>query len=180
MTGGSWLLEVAWGTGATALGLVLATDFRGLASWFDYRWPRHLGVGGVRLTGCAFALAGPVMLVLGLVSAARHGFGEVLTARLSVPAPLFIPTIGPAALVLWAGWRRPRGVFRQLAAAGGRLCRGALVALSATLPAFAVCLAVGYPAAVLACWLTGVCAMLTAVVALPLDWWPDEEPEQEP
>ncbi|MFE2286705.1 hypothetical protein ACFXDJ_21365 [Streptomyces sp. NPDC059443] len=168
---GGGMFSLVWGLGATGMGLVLASDFRGAAGWLaliqETSAPisgRRFGAGRIRLVGAVFAVAGLPVLVSGVIDAARHGLGG--DASLRVPLPFLAGMCVIAVYGMWALWR-PEAPLRRMWATGSGLRRTALAVQTATVPAFLVCLRYGTLTAVLACWLVGVGALLTALAAGP-------------
>ncbi len=131
------LFLLVWGLGASAVGLLTVTNFRGFAENYARRaamsaarrrrprpWKRQQPVLGdwqrpvdqaeqtrrMRLIAIPFAVIGPIVTVVGLVSIRHEGLGGFGPGgRLSGFGYLFI-----AFAVVAAGWhwRSPRGLFR--------------------------------------------------------------------
>jgi hypothetical protein len=163
------LFLLAWGLLASAAGLLTITNFRGFADNYARRvaqsaagrrrprprprngqqpplgdWQRPLDppeqTSRVRLIGIPFAVIGPIVTVIGLVSI-RHegirGFGP--GARLGGFGYLFIAF---AAVIVGVHWRSPRGAFHSAGRRGGWRLPIAVVA-SVGLLIFGVGIAVG-------------------------------------
>ncbi|MFD7508048.1 hypothetical protein ACFV5N_01680 [Streptomyces sp. NPDC059853] len=181
VVGQGGLFSVLWGLGAGLLGAVLATDFRGSAERFVMISERTMMVGsrnrrpvmgtrGVRLLGGVFALAGPVVSVVGLVELARSdGAQTSFTVQPPLPFLLFAAVAGIVGE--WLLWR-PDGPLRDEWAAGGSVRRTALVALSATAPLMLGTMALGWTAAAPAGLLVAAVAM---AVILPEPYEPIDD-----
>ncbi|MFD6417752.1 hypothetical protein [Streptomyces sp. NPDC060194] len=114
------------------------------------------GVWFVRLLGGVFALAGPVVLVLGVRDLAR---GESTVGDLP-PMPLwFLACAGLlVAVVLATGWRSS-GMLRRTWEAGGNLRRAAVLVVTAAVVAFPVLMGLGALTPLVLVWLLGgLCA----------------------
>lgn len=165
------MFSVAWGVFATALGWIVATDFRGAAQRFhtlshavvpfgDADAP-VVGVGFFRSLAGVFALAGPVVLVGGLMDVWR---GETGSFGLpSVPVWLVVVEAAVVGVVLWRAWRRS-GVLRREWEAGSGLRRAAAVGITASLAAFVVTLDLGGGMWMTASWLAGGLCGLTLLL----------------
>jgi hypothetical protein len=161
------LFLLAWGLLASAAGLLTVTNFRGFADNYARRvarsaaerrrprprngrlfplgdWQRPLNpaepTNRVRLIGIPFAVIGPIVTVIGLVSI-RHegisGFGP--GAPLGGFGYLFI--VFAVVIVGWH-WRSPRGAFHSAGRRGGWRLAIAVVA-SVGMLIFGVGIAVG-------------------------------------
>jgi hypothetical protein len=161
------LFLLAWGLLASAAGLLTVTNFRGFADNYARRvaqsaagrrrprprngqlsplgdWQRPLDppepTSRVRLIGIPFAVIGPIVTVIGLVSI-RHegirGFGP--HARLGGFGYLFI--VFAVVIVGWH-WRSTRGAFHSAGRRGGWRLAIAVVA-SVDMLIFGVGIAVG-------------------------------------
>ncbi|MFF7213679.1 hypothetical protein ACFZAU_24585 [Streptomyces sp. NPDC008238] len=159
--GGGFFLLV-WGLGASGLGWIVATDFRGAARRFHAMSARSLpfggsrppavGVGFLRLVAGVFALAGPVALVSGLLMFVRDPAAPEPMPRPPLPVALFGVLAG--GLALWTFWRRS-GLLRVEWARGGGVRRTAVVVLMGALVAFAALFAFGRTTPMLLVWLLG-------------------------
>ncbi|MFG2840889.1 hypothetical protein ACGFYE_38550 [Streptomyces zaomyceticus] len=156
------MFSVAWGVFATGLGWIVATDFRGAAHRF-HTWSHAVmpfggvgvsavGVGFFRLLAGAFALAGPVVLVGGLMDVWR---GETGSDSLPpIPAWFVVVEAVIVGVVLWRTWRRS-GVLRREWAAGNGLRRAAVAGLTTSAVAFVVTLGFDWGTWMMASWLAG-------------------------
>ncbi|WP_410539412.1 hypothetical protein [Streptomyces sp. KL2] len=156
------MFSVAWGVFAAAFGWIVATDFRGAAQRFhtlshaavpfgDADAP-VVGVGFLRSLAGVFALAGPVVLVGGLMDVWG---GETGSFGLpSVPAWVVVVEAAVVGVVLWRAWRRS-GVLRREWEAGNGLRRIAVAGLTASLVAFVMALGFGGGTWMTASWLVG-------------------------
>ncbi|MFI9293723.1 hypothetical protein [Streptomyces gardneri] len=156
------MFSVAWGVFATAMGWIVVTDFRGAAHHF-HTWSHAVmpfggvgvsvvGVGFFRLLAGVFALAGPVVLVGGLMGVWR---GEAGSDSLPpVPAWFVVVEAAIVGVVLWRTWQRS-GVLRREWAAGKGLRRAAVAGLTASAVAFVVTLGFGWGTWMMASWLAG-------------------------
>ncbi|MGW1189245.1 hypothetical protein [Streptomyces sp. NPDC002559] len=158
---------VAWGVFATALGWIVATDFRGAAHRFHALSHAAMPFGGVgvsvvgvgffRLVAGVFALAGPVVLVVGFMDVWR---GEVRSDRLP-PSPAWFVVVEAAivGVVLWRTWRRA-GVLHREWDAGNGPRRAAVAGLTASAVAFVVTLGFGWGTWTVVSWLvSGLCGL---------------------
>jgi hypothetical protein len=158
--GGAWVC-VAWGALATGMGLLVATDYRGLVDSIiaerakNAEALRRVPVARAtvsrpapvttqrrvaRLAGGLFGTAGVVVLVIGIVALARRG-GRIPAIDLH-PHLTVVGVIGGCGIVAMGGWLwRPdglirrgwdRGGIRRAAAAGMTLAL--LVALGGWIP----------------------------------------------
>lgn len=162
------MFSVAWGVFATAFGWIVATDVRGAAHRlhalsrsavpFGGVSTSLVGVGFFRLLAGVFALAGPVVLISGLMDVwhGKPGSND-LTA---LPAGFVAAEATIAGVTLWRAWRRS-GVLRREWDAGNGLRRTALAVLTASMVAFAVTMGFGWGNAMTASWLAGGLSGLT-------------------
>ncbi|MDX2650477.1 hypothetical protein PV341_44405 [Streptomyces sp. PA03-1a] len=160
--GGGALFSVVWGLGATGFGWVLVTDFRGAARRFHTMSSRSapfgggrppaVGIGFVRCVAGVFALAGPVVLVTGLLVLVRDPAAPERLPRLPFPFAVF--AILGAGVGLWTFWRRS-GVLRLEWAEGGTVRRAAAAVLTGVLVAFPVLFVLGRTMPMLLVWLLG-------------------------
>jgi len=161
------LFLLVWGLGASAVGLLTVTNYRGFADksarrmarsaagrrnsrtarWLqpppgDWQPPQDpaSGTRRVRLIAIPFAIIGPIVTVVGLVSISHHGMGG------SGPGgglgPFGYLFIGFAVVTVGWQWRSPRGLFRPAGRRGGWRLALAVVASAGTL-VFGVGLAQG-------------------------------------
>ncbi|MFF4078343.1 hypothetical protein ACFYZN_02930 [Streptomyces sp. NPDC001777] len=162
---------VAWGMFATALGWIVATDFRGAAHRFHALSHAAMPFGGVgvsvvgvgffRLVAGVFALAGPVVLVGGLMDVWR---GEARSDSLPpIPAWFVVVEATIVGVVLWRTWQRT-GVLRREWDAGNGPRRGAVAGLTASAVAFVVTLGFGWGTWMMASWLAGGLCGLTLLL----------------
>ncbi|MFV0132009.1 hypothetical protein ACLGIH_01840 [Streptomyces sp. HMX87] len=160
--------SVVWGVFATAFGWIVATDFRGAAHRYHALSRSTVPFGGVgmpmvgvgffRLVAGVFALAGPVVLAVGLLSLWRGGAGP--DALPTVPAWFVMVEALIAGVLLWWTWRRP-GLLRREWEAGTGVRRAAAAGVTVSVVAFVVTLGVGCGAWAMASWLVGGLCMLT-------------------
>ncbi|WP_436776120.1 hypothetical protein [Yinghuangia sp. YIM S09857] len=171
MTGDAWPFLVAWGLGATACGLIIATDFRGAArrlhtaavvhpQFADLHGARW-GVGFVRALGAIFAVAGPVALIAGLIAFTRDEPGPDSPGRF--PTPVLVAWCLLIALGFLNFWKRT-GWLHRVWTTGNPRHRAAALVLSAAILGFATTTATGHPIPMLACWLVGMLASLTLLL----------------
>ncbi|NEB41076.1 DUF1345 domain-containing protein [Streptomyces sp. SID14515] len=156
------MFSLVWGTFATTLGWVVATDFRGAAHRFSAfshaaapfggSGATVMGVGFFRLVAGMFALTGPIVLVTGLLDLWR---GEAEAFRLPPVDGWFVVMeaviLGAA---LWSYWRRS-GFLRRQWEAGNGPRRAAVAGVTASIVAFAALLALGRGTWMMAAWLLG-------------------------
>lgn len=172
---------LAWGLGASVYGLLGATNFRGFADKYARRvpvssarlrrrppWTWQLPrddtaerTRRVRQIAILFAIAGPVVTAIGLISVSR---GEIAgPERTGLPSPFRYLLIGfVAAAAVWS-WRSRRGLF-HLAAwhHGWRLAVALLSSLGLLLAGIGF--AVGYLRIAVAGMVLGVLAYLMLVM----------------
>ncbi|MFJ3304678.1 hypothetical protein ACIPSA_16435 [Streptomyces sp. NPDC086549] len=166
--GSTGLFLVAWGVGATAMGLTLTTDFRGAAGRLaamaaeQRHRPRRRREPSprsrrrmLRVMGGAFALSGPPTLIAGVVHMAHHGTAGILQGR---PGGISLPFVVAMMLVVGFGmvqqWS-PRGMLRRAWTTGGPLRRTAAVVLTFSIAGFAATAALGYDTLNVLFWLAG-------------------------
>ncbi|MFD3993433.1 hypothetical protein [Streptomyces sp. NPDC058583] len=156
------MFSVAWGVFATTLGWIVATDFRGAAHRFHTLSHAVMPFGGVgasvvgvgffRLLAGVFALAGPVVLVGGLMDVWR---GEAGSDSLPpIPAWFVVVEATVVGVVLWRTWRRS-GVLRREWDAGNGLRRAAVAGLTTSAVAVVVTLGFGWGTWMIVSWLAG-------------------------
>jgi hypothetical protein len=158
------LFLLVWGLGASTVGLLTVTNFRGFADNYarrvaqrrsnprsgrrqqpllgDWQRPAYRAepTGRVRLIGIPFAVIGPIVTVIGLVSIRHEGAGGFGPGgRLGPFGYLFIAF---AVVIVGWHWRSPRGLFRPAGRSGGWRLALAVVA-SAGMLIFGVGVAVG-------------------------------------
>ncbi|MFE1357742.1 hypothetical protein [Streptomyces harbinensis] len=147
------LFSVLWGLGAGLLGWVLAADYRGSAERFVLISERTVTLGsrnhqpvmgtrGVRLVGGGFALAGPVVAVVGLVELVGSD-GAQTSFTVQPPLPFLLFAAVACIVGEWLLWR-PGGPLRDEWAAGGPVRRSALVALTSAAPLTLGTMALGW------------------------------------
>ncbi|WP_320781845.1 hypothetical protein [Streptomyces sp. CRN 30] len=165
------MILLVWGTVATAFGWIVATDARGAAHRFlaASRAARPFGgadspflsIGFLRVFAGLFALAGPVVLVRGLLDLWHGEPGPGALPR--VPVWFAVAEAVIVGLVLWTSWRRS-GTLRRAWAAGGGPRRTAAVGVTAAIVVFAVLLAAGQGTAAALTWLAGGACALTLLL----------------
>ncbi|MFE7338286.1 hypothetical protein [Streptomyces griseus] len=170
------MFSLVWGTFATTLGWVVATDFRGAAHRFHafshaatpFGGPGAsvIGVGFFRLVAGVFALVGPIVLVTGLLELWR-GDAEALSLP-PVPAGFVAVEAVIVGVTLWSTWRRS-GFLRRQWDAGSGLRRTAVAGVTASLVAFAALLALGSGTWMLVAWLLGGLCGITLLLSDPAD-----------
>jgi hypothetical protein len=171
----------AWGLGASVYGLLGATNFRGFADKYARRaevssatrrrrppWTGQLPLDDpaertrrVRRMAIPFAIGGPVVTVIGLISISR---GEVAGPEpFGLPSPFRYLLIGfIAAGAVWS-WRSRRGLFHAAAwHHGWRLAVALLSSLG--LLAAGIGFAVGYMTLAIAGMVFGALAYLILVM----------------
>lgn len=189
--GGLFLL--AWGLGASALGLGLVTNFRGFADNFSRQadassagrrklppwkrqWPQTPAerIKLVRLIAIPFAILGPILTVVGLISISHKDING------SEPGPspspfryLFI--VFAVASVAWS-WLSPHGMFRPKARhSGWRLAVALLTSLGVLI--FGVGIATGQSTiAFIALIVGGVPSVLLLMNGKPTRSGPEGDP----
>ncbi|MEU7070113.1 hypothetical protein AB0B30_03845 [Streptomyces narbonensis] len=156
------MFSVVWGVFGTALGWIVATDFRGAAHRFHTLSHAFMPFGGVgvsavgvgffRLLAGVFALAGPVVLVSGLIDVWR---GKAGSAGLP-PVPDWFVVVEAAivGVALWRTWRRS-GVLRREWEVGNSTQRVAVAGLTTSVVAFVVMLGFGGETWMMVSWLAG-------------------------
>ena len=157
---------LAWGLGASAVGLLAVTNFRGFADNYARlvgrsaagrgprpgRWPQPPPADGqptadppeatrrVRLIGIPFAVIGPIVTVIAIISISHEGLGPLGPGGGFGPfGYLFIAF---AVVAVGWHWRSPRGLFRPAGRRGGWRLALAVVA-SLGMLTFGVGVAVG-------------------------------------
>ena len=160
------LFMLAWGLGASAVGLLAVTNFRGFADNYARlvgrsaagrgprpgRWRQPPPADGqptadppeptrrVRLIGIPFAVIGPIVTVIAIVSISHEGLGPLGPGGGFGPfGYLFIAF---AVVAVGWHWRSPRGLFRPAGRRGGWRLALAVVA-SLGMLTFGVGVAVG-------------------------------------
>lgn len=169
--GGGALFAVVWGLGATGFGWVVATNFRGAADRFlmlsqrstpfGRRGPAPVGVGFVRAVAGVFAVAGPVLLVVGLLGVLEGQWSPGRFPELPLAMDLFMVVV--TALSLWTFWRRT-GSLRREWAAGGGLQRAFCAVATVAVLGFPATMAIGDMTAMFIDWLVGGLAGLLLLV----------------
>ncbi|MGW0661232.1 hypothetical protein [Streptodolium elevatio] len=163
---------MAWGIGATALGVVIATDFRGAARrvyglaarsvWSAaHRDPSRRAVAFLRAGAGLFALAGPIALAWGVFELSRRRQGPGFPERF--PTPVIVMWFLIAAVGLLQLWTRS-GWLRRACAKGGTLRRAAAAVLTAAMVGSVAAGSFGQPVTMLCCWLVGMSAALTLLL----------------
>jgi len=157
---------LAWGLGASAVGLLAVTNFRGFADNYARlvgrsaagrgprpgRWRQPPPADGqptadppeptrrVRLIGIPFAVIGPIVTVIAIISISHEGLGPLGPGGGFGPfGYLFIAF---AVVAVGWHWRSPRGLFRPAGRRGGWRLALAVVA-SLGMLTFGVGVAVG-------------------------------------
>ncbi|MDV5143977.1 hypothetical protein R1T08_06775 [Streptomyces sp. SBC-4] len=165
------MLSVAWGAFSTALGWIVATDFRGAAHRFN-TWSHAVmpfggvgvsivGVGFFRLLAGVFALAGPVVLARGLRDVWR---GEAGSDSLPpIPAWFVVVEATIVGVLLWRTWQGS-GVLRREWDAGNGPRRAAVAGLTTSAVAFVGTLGFGWGTWMTASWLAGGLCGLTLLL----------------
>ncbi|MFE5594723.1 hypothetical protein [Streptomyces sp. NPDC056549] len=152
--------ELSWGVFATAFGWIVATDFRGAAHRL-HALSRAAGpfggaptasIGLLRLVAAVFAVAGPFVLVSGLLDLWHGEKGP--GALPSFPAWFVAVEALIAGVFLWTMWR-PSGPLRREWAGATRVGRAAVAVLTVSFVAFLVTLAAGWGTGVGVSWLVG-------------------------
>ena len=114
---------LAWGLFASVLGLGLVTNYRGFAHHFALlTWTRERSDDSarrskrVRLIAIPFAVAGPIVTIVGLVQIAR---GHISVPRgPALPLPLALAFVAIAVVAIGQYWRDGR-LYRVAARQGG-------------------------------------------------------------
>ncbi|GGV99009.1 hypothetical protein GCM10010230_23960 [Streptomyces narbonensis] len=156
------MFSVVWGVFATALGWIVATDFRGAAHRFHTLSQALMPFGGVgvsavgvgffRLLAGVFALVGPVVLVSGLIDVWRGKAGSASVPP--VPGWFVVVEAAIVGVVLWRIWRRS-GVLRREWNAGNGARRVAVAGLTTSVVTFVVTLGFGWEMWMMLSWLAG-------------------------
>jgi hypothetical protein len=121
------LFMLTWGLIASAFALLTVTNFRGFADKYARRWAASSArqrklppwrsqlpqdpaeqTRRVRLLAIPFAVAGPVVTVIGIVSIRRGGTGA---SEPALPSPYCYLLIGFAAVGVAWSWRSRSGLF---------------------------------------------------------------------
>ncbi|MEU3054638.1 hypothetical protein [Streptomyces griseus] len=168
------MFALVWGTFATTLGWVVATDFRGAAHRFSAfshaatpfggSGATVMGVGFFRLVAGMFALVGPIVLVTGLLALWR---GEAEAVSLPpVPAGFVAVEAVIVGVALWSTWRRSSFLRRQWEGGNGPR-RAAVAGVTAAIVAFAALLALGSGTWMLVAWLLGGLCGITLLLSDP-------------
>jgi hypothetical protein len=161
------LFLLVWGLGASAVGLLAVTNFRGFADNYARlvgrsaagrsrprpgRWPQPPPADGqptadppeptrrVRLIGIPFAVIGPIVTVIAIVSISHEGLGRLGPG--GGLGPFGYLFIAFAVVAVGWHWRSPRGLFRPAGRRGGWRLALAVVA-SLGMLTFGVGVAVG-------------------------------------
>jgi hypothetical protein len=173
---------LAWGLIASAFGLLTVTNFRGFADKYARRWAassarrRNLPpwrsqppqdpaeqTRRARLLAIPFAVAGPVVTVIGIVTIRRGGTGA---SEPSLPSPYCYLLIGFAAVGVAWSWLSRSGWFRHSDwRHGWRL--GVALLSSAGLLVFGTGLALGQLTIAVAGMAVGAAAFLILVTKDP-------------
>ena len=130
------LFLLAWGLGASALGLLIVTNFRGFADNFARRaanssagwqrrpprrsqWPSDPAARTkrMRLIAIPFAIIGPIVTVVGLVSISRHGL--VGSGPGALHGPFRYLWLAFAVVIFGQSWLSRNGLYRPAARRGG-------------------------------------------------------------
>ncbi|WP_327425728.1 hypothetical protein OG612_42280 (plasmid) [Streptomyces sp. NBC_01527] len=172
---GGGLFSVAWGLWATGFGWIIATDFRGAArrfhgmsqkfTLFDRASTSGNGVGFVRCVAGVFALAGPLILVFGIVELLKGHPGPTQLPQPPLAVTLTTPLFG--AVGLWALYRRS-GPLRHYWVDGTALQRAAATVITAAVIAFWATVLLGNVPAIVTSWLAGGLAGLTLLLTTPV------------
>lgn len=188
--GGLFLL--AWGLIATASGLATVTNFRGFADAAAasaarsspvrkprWQWnpsqlmtpdhPAQPNVRLMRLVGGVFAVVGPIVIVVGIVSSLHGHFTIPETPALPVPFRYVWLAFGAASIAFaWVprifAWRPRIGGYALSAARRNQWQRAASILATIGGAAFAVCTAYGLLTIGIAAWL--VSALIGLVLFL--------------
>ena len=181
----SGLIPLACGLFASVIGLGILTDFHGFADEFvrgsyastaglrrvpPWKWmPRKSDeeelanrVKQVRLIAIPFAIAGPILIVVGVVQIARGHFA--VPRGPAAPLPVVFMFVGFVLVGMFQYWRR--GGLLRLAAGRGGWRRGAAITASLGALSFAVFTALGFTTLGIAGWLVGGLSSLSLVTSL--------------
>jgi hypothetical protein len=185
------LLLIAWGLGASALGLLIVTNFRGFADKFARRAEASSGglrrrppwntrrppdlaqrTRQVRLTAIPFAIIGPIVTVVGIISVSHRGITG--SGPGALPGPFRVLFIAFAvATVAWS-WLSRRGLFRPIARRGGWRLALALVSSLGGLM-FGIGIAMGQMTiALVAVIIGGLCSLILVIEDKPAGHGPSD------
>jgi hypothetical protein len=168
---GGAVFGILWGVVATVMGGLLVSNYRGFTEWFvgqaarRQNTDRRLAQSRViaRLVGGVFAVVGPVILVVSVVSAARGhlGLGALLhrDANFTSGAARYIY---PVMAIVWMVqfWFPRRGMFVPVWRRPGRLARALTVVATVSALAFSALAGLGYlPLATLPLVIAGASSM---------------------
>jgi len=173
------LFLLAWGLFASVFGLAMVTNFRGFADnvarrrrvsraglWKTPSWKMQpqdpaARVKQQRLFAVPFAIIGPIVTVIGIISISHKGIGSFGPS--APPGPVRIVVIGFAvAAVAWP-WLWRNGLYRRVVRRGGWRLATALVSSAGGL-AFGVGIATGQTTIAVVAWV--ICGLSTAVLML--------------
>jgi len=172
------LFLLAWGLGASVIGLLTVTNFRGFAEkkyarqaeasrirrrrrprWNDRLTPRDpvQRTRQARLIAIPFAIAGPIVTVVGVFSIDHGQAGFSWPGAMASPFRYLVVAFAVAAAASY--WISPRGLFRPAARRGGwRLALAVLACVCVLI--FGIGMAMGQPTVVIAAWAIGGAAYL--------------------
>jgi len=178
------LFLLVWGVGASAVGLLAVTNFRGFAdNWArqaeasSLRWRRRPSQAmtrpqdpaartrQIRLIAIPFAIAGPIVTVVGIISVSH---GRVAPSGWGAPpVPFRFALIAFAVgAVLWS-WHSPDAFFRPAARRGGWRLAAAVVSSLGSLT-FGIGFAMGQATiAIVALIFAGLPALILMVADKP-------------
>jgi hypothetical protein len=175
------LFLLAWGVLASVFGIAAVTNFRGFADNAanraaaraaarrrpppPWKWPQSQNPAErtkqMRILGIPFAIIGPIVTIVGLVSFSQGRTGGSGPPALPGPARYLVIAFGVAAIG-WS-WLSPRGVYRPAAGRGGwRLAAAAVSSLCALV--FIIGFALGQLTMAIAGWIVG--GLTTAVLMM--------------